>query len=441
MNPRFLYPLTGGAVLIVLLAGVFALNRQATFWIEGPAFREMLEKETAKGMHFGAAHYAPFTRVGVFGLATDSGMGEKGLKTIVSLKGNQVTGTFNPLGIFLKRWQIEFLHFDSGTVRLQKTEADPNAAAPPGRPWYLFFWPDRVYLKDIKVDDTDVLFKLRDKESGIYHTFLEITPNGRDFEYDAKGGTLKTPATPELNVEHVHLLIRKPRLYCRTLILGDDPAHPEQQVRVEGEAGLQKDRGIKLKVDFASLRVSPWLPENLRSHVLGHFNAHFDYASTDTGLETAQAQGDLAMVDGVLHDLKPIRTYIHATRSPDPGDLRLKVCRAHLRMDNGAIIAENIEIESEGIFRLSGTVRIAKDKTLSGELQLGLTAPYLNWLPTAQTAIFTRAEGPYHFTTVRLSGTSEKPQQDLSARVLKEVGHHPFVELKLFFNSAGDWFK
>jgi hypothetical protein len=83
---------------------------------------------------------------------------------------------------------------------------------------------------------------------------------------------------------------------------------------------------------------------------------------------------------------------------------------------------------------------MAKDKTLSGELQLGLTSPYLRWLPTAESAIFTRAEGGYHFTTIHISGTSQKPQQDLSARVLKEIGNHPFVALKLFFNGSGDLF-
>jgi hypothetical protein len=334
---------------------------------------------------------------------------------------------------------MEFLHFDTGTVWLQKTEGTPNAQKPPGLPWYLFFWPNRVYLKDITCDDAKVLFKLQDKESGIYDTFLEITPNGRDYEYDAKGGTFKTPQTPVLNVEHIHLLVRKPRLYCQTLILGDDLAHPGEQLRVEGEAGLQQDRGIKVKVDIDSLNVSPWLPEKMRGHLLGKMNGHIDYTSKGTGLETAAADGNLAVMNGTLHDWKAIKLYVDATKSPDPGDVPLKVCQAHIRMDQGAVVAENIEIESEGVFRVEGNVRLEKDKTLSGELQIGLTSPYLHWLPSAETTIFTREEGTYHFTTVHLSGTSTKPQQDLSSRLLKEIGNNPFVAVKLFFNSSQDW--
>jgi len=91
---------------------------------------------------------------------------------------------------------------------------------------------------------------------------LYITPNGRDFEYDARGGELKTPITPHLEVWHGHVLVRKPRIYCSEFVLGDDAAHPEQQVRIQGDAGLQEDHSINLQVDLMALRVSPWCRKN-----------------------------------------------------------------------------------------------------------------------------------------------------------------------------------
>jgi len=436
MGRRLRLPSAGGAVLVALLVAAFLLNFAVTRVMEGPGFHSMLEKETAKGLHLQVALYGPITRVGVFGMRDDWGAGQKGAKTIVALKADQITGTFNPLGIFLKRWQIQFLHFASGTVWLQKTEAKPNEPKPPGQPWYLFFWPDRVYLNDIKVDDANVLFQLQNKESGLHDTFLEITPNGRDFEYDARGGTFTTPDTPRLNIEHIHLLVRKPKLSCPTLVLGDDPAHPEQQVSIHGEAGLQQDRSIQVAADFMSLNVSPWLPEKMSANVLGHFSGHVDYTSTGTGLETAKASGHLTLADGVVHDLKAFRTYIAATKSPDPGDLKLNVCQADVKLEQGAISVENVQVESKDVFRLEGRASIAKDKTLSGELDLGVTSPYLKWLPTAESVIFTHVDGPYHVAVIHLSGTSKKPQQDLSPRIAKELEKHPFVALKLFFNST-----
>jgi hypothetical protein len=429
-------PLIGGVILIVVLAAAWAGNRFLTSAVEGPKFRASLEKETAKGMHFESAQYAPFVRTGLFSVRSDSGEGNKGFKTIESLRGEDVSGAFNPLGVFLRRWQMQYLHFTHGVVRIQKTEGDPNAKPPPGLPWYLFFWPDHVYLKDVTCDHADVLFKLKDQDSGIHDTFLEITPNGRDFEYDARGGTFTTPDTPRLNIEHIHLLVRKPRLDCQALVLGDDPAHPGEQVSVTGEAGLQQDRGIKVKADFTSLQVAPWAPEKLRPHLRGQFNGHLEYQSTGTGLETATAQGHLALANGVISNLKAIRIYIAATKSPDPGDIPLDVCETDVALDQGAVKLDKVTIESHGIFRMSGNLRVAKDKTLSGEMELGLTDEYLRWLPALEKDIFTRQDGPYHFTTIHLSGTSAKPQQDLSSRLTSELARHPFVALKLFFNSS-----
>ena len=111
-----------------------------------------------------------------------------------------------------------------------------------------------------------------------------------------------------------------------------------------------------------------------------------------------------------------------------------------LEWKEGSIVAKNIDIESDGVFKVTGTVTIQKDKSLTGELELGLTNPYIAWLPELKTDIFYRADGDYHMTTVHVSGTAKKPQQDLAPRVTQEISKHPFVALKLFFNSASEWF-
>ena len=98
----------------------------------------------------------------------------------------------------------------------RKTDAKPGEPkGPPPIPWWAIFWPYRVQLEDVKCDDADVLFKLQEKESGIYHTFLEITPNGHDFEYDGKGRPLQnaddaaaeSPACPPAHPQASALLL------------------------------------------------------------------------------------------------------------------------------------------------------------------------------------------------------------------------------------------
>ena len=424
-----------GVGAVILIFGLGAMNQKATELIGGDGFREMLDKETSKGMHLEAT-YAPLTRDGWLGMRTDSFHGEKGEKTIVSMDAHGVTGWFNPLGIGFRRWQVNDIQIKSGTVKLQKTEPKPGEPKGPSPiPWWAIFWPYRVYLEDVKVDDADVLFDLQKKESGIYHTFLEITPNGRDFEYDGRGGTFKTPMTPELNLQHVHLLVRKPRLYCPVFILGDDPAHPEEQMSVHGEAGLQDDRSMDISAKIDSMQVAPWVPERTRPYVRGQMSGNLKYHSSGTGLETAEATGNLSVANAVLHDLPLVKEYVRLTACPNPGDLNLKVCQTDIHYDKGAITAEHLQIECPGVFKLEGSVTMAKDKNLSGEFRLGLTEPYTKWLPTAQTAIFTDPDGDYRSTVIHISGTSERPKQDLSGRVMKEIEKSPMTELKLFFRA------
>ena len=439
MQKRFVV-IAGSVAVVILLTGAVFINGWITSWVESPRFQDMLDRETSKGLKLKGS-YASFHRVGIFGLRTDSFIGTEGEKTIVTLQAQDISGIFNPLGVALHRWEIDSVHIRSGSVMLQKTEAEPGASKRvPWPPWWGLFWPYRVHLADVKVDDANIFWKLRDKESGIYDSRLEITPNGRDFEYDVHGGEFKTPVTPYLEVVHAHVLIRKPRLYCSEFILDDDAAHPEQQLRMEGDAGLQEDRSVRLRIDLAALKIAPWLPEKLRAHVEGLVSGHFDYTSSGTGLETGKGVGKISIANGILHGLPPVHQYVVVTGSLDPGEMALKICHADLRWEAGAISAENIEIECDGVFRLTGTITIAANQALSGQVEFGLTDPYLHWLPTARTAIFTRDEGPYHFTTIHFSGTAKKPEQDLSARVAHEVGKSPLLALKLFFNQAGEWF-
>lgn len=433
--------LIGEALMVLTLGAAFPiLNGRITTWVDSPGFLVMLNRETSKGLKL-EGHYSSIHRVGWLGMQANSFTGTNGLKTIVSLQANAISVMFNPWGTVLRRWEIDSIHIKSGSVMLQKTKVSVNVEKQfPSPPWWALFWPDRFYLTDVRVDDANILWRLRNKESGIYHTFLEITPKGRDFEYDARGGELKTPVTPNLEVQYAHVLVRKPRLYCSEFLLGDDTAHPERRLRAQGDAGLEEDRSIHLQVDLTALRVSPWMPEKLRHHVRGLVSGHLEYASLDTGLDTATGHGHLTVANGVLYGLAIVHRYVTLTGSPDPGDMALKVFQADVRWREGAITVENLKMECEGVFRLEGTITISKDQALGGEIELGLTDPYLQWLPTATQTIFTRDEGPYYFTTVHLSGTVDDPEQDLSSRLAKEAEKSPMVELKLFFNQVSEWF-
>jgi hypothetical protein len=91
-----------------------------------------------------------------------------------------------------------------------------------------------------------------------------------------------------------------------------------------------------------------------------------------------------------------------------------------LRMDAGGIHLDNLQLEAKGRLMLRGSMSIAADQTLSGELQLGLT-PALALAD--DSGRLHRAFGPahdgYRWVTVKLSGTASKPRDDFQQALLE----------------------
>src|ERR1043166_9970921 len=210
-----------GAVLVGIVfagaAGLAIVNPRLTRYVESDAFRVELEKATAKGLHFPAGKYAPIRRTGLLTVASDGFRAQGGRKAITALDTHEITATFNPLGVFLRRWQLNEVHIQSGEVGIQTYEPKPEPS--PSKPWYHVFLPRRVYLRRVWTDPVDVTWRFRNEKGGFFGTRLLIRPHGRDFDYEANGGVMKLALIPDLPLRHTHLLITKKLLSVSALDL------------------------------------------------------------------------------------------------------------------------------------------------------------------------------------------------------------------------------
>ncbi len=103
---------------------------------------------------------------------------------------------------------------------------------------------------------------------------------------------------------------------------------------------------MRLKIEPAAVKVAPGLLEKRRAHIEGQASGHFDYTSTGTGLETRHGDGDISFA----------------------GPMSAR---------GQAQSRRKIEVECDGVFRLTGTLTIAADQALSGQVKFGLPHPYL----------------------------------------------------------------
>ncbi|MEY2492573.1 MAG: hypothetical protein QOH24_1524 [Verrucomicrobiota bacterium] len=417
-------------------AGIGLLNQWLTGYVESDRFRAELEKETAKGLHFPSSHYTAIHRTGFLTAVAARFQADHGRKALRAMDAHGITAAFNPLGIFLRRWQLDEIHIDSGEVGIQTYEPKPEPSPP--KPWFHIFLPDRVYLKHVDSEPADITWQLRGQKCGFFDTRLVITPHDRDFNYQATGGTLKMVLLPNLELRDTHLLITKTLLTLYDLDLqsrSDTAGH----IHADGTAGTGEDRRVNFTIRFEQLPIAEWLPTNWNDHVAGAAFGNVAWHGKNPKIESSAGEGELRVEHGRIVELELLRKLAALTGHESMERLDLDECSAQVRWAYPKLQIKKILLEEKGKFRLTGDVTVER-KSVRGTVELGVAPTYLDWLPKADEIFPRRREG-YLWTTVHLFGTTDAPEQDLSPRITEAIKESPGAALKLLFRQVSDWLK
>jgi hypothetical protein len=427
------------AVAILLTVGTIGLawlNPQLTHCVESDRFRAELEKETAKGLHFPEGQYAPIHRQDFLTAASDRFQADTGRKALRAIDAHGITARFNPWGVFLRRWQLDDVHIDSGEVEIQTYTPSPEPS--PAKPWFHVFLPRRVYLKQVEANPADVTWRFRDEKGGFFGTRLVITPHGRDFNYQASGGTLKMALIPNLQLRATHLLITKKLLTLYNLDL--QPSEDATgNIHAQGTAGTSEDRSVDFNFNLERIPVEDWLPKQWRDHVRGKASGKIRWRGKNPKLESSTGEATLRVDGGRIIELPFLENLATITNERTLEQLTLSDCSFALTWNYPRAEIKNIAIEEKGKFRAEGAIQVEK-KALSGAIELGVARHLLDWLPKPEE-VFPREHDGYLWTTVHLSGTTDAPQQDLSPRIMEVLKENPGAALGLLLRQFGEWLK
>ncbi len=419
----------------LLLAGALALaflNPRLTTYVESATFRAEMAKATAKGLHFPSGRYEPIKRTGFLTAGTNGFTAQEGRKALRSLDAHGIQAKFNPWGVFLRRWQLDEVHIAGGEVGIQVYEPKPDPS--PAKPWYHVFLPQRVYLKRVESEPADVTWRLRGERAGFFGTRLLITPHGRDFNYQATGGTLKMALIPDLPLRDTHLLITKTRLTLYNLDLQSGEAG---RIHAEGTAGTRDDKSVDFKIAFERLPIAEWLPASWKEHIAGAASGRIEWRGPNPKLEQSEGEATFRLDDGRLVRLPFLEKLAGLTGEKEFERLTLEECSAEVAWDFPNVKIKQLALEDREKFRAEGAITIDQ-KRLDGAIELGVARPLLGWLPQAE-AVFSRERDGYLWTTVHLSGTLAAPEEDLSPRIMEAIKSDPGTAVKLFFRQLGEW--
>ena len=423
--------------LIAVLAGVLIFfSPLTTRYIQSDAFRAAMEDETAKGLHFSSGHYSPIRRMGALVAESEGFQASNGERALKSLYAHGITARFNPWGVFVRQWRFSDVHLESGEVAIQIYEANPEAIKP--KPWFSIFLPNRVFLKHIESERSDITWQFRGERAGFFGTQLLITPHGPDFEYFASGGRLKMALVPELDLRRAHILITKTLLTIYDVDLASD-SRGEASIHAQGNAGLGKDKSVDLKANADRIPIHAWLPAQWKRTLSGNAFGEVHWSGENPKLESSFGDGALRVREGRIRNLPLLNKLAELARNKSFEYLQLNDCSLSFTWRYPKIDIKDIAIEERGKFRIEGEIAINR-RALRGTLRLGLTRRYLDWLPNPEE-VFNRQQSGYLWTTVHLSGTIDEPKQDLSPRIVELFKESPGAYLGLLFRQFENWLK
>ncbi len=407
-----------------------------THYIESNAFRAAMENETAKGLHFPRSRYSAIRRTSAFTAQSESFEARNGEKAMKSLDGRGITATFDPLGVFVRQWRFTDVRVQSGDVEIQIYEAHPEAVAP--KPWFAIFLPSKVYMQRIETPQANITWRFRGERAGFFGTQLLITPHGPDFEYVATSGKLKMPLLPDLDLRRAHLLITKALLTIYDIELASNSGSAES-IHAQANAGVGKDKSVDLRANFNQVPIRAWLPAEWKEHLAGSASGDLHWAGKDPKLESSSGEGSLRVSSGRIDNLPVLEKLAELAQKKSFEHLALNDCSFRFGWKYPKVDIEDIAIEEKGKFRIEGEMSFER-RRLHGMIRLGLTREYLDWLPNPEE-VFSRKQGGYLWTNVRLFGTIDEPGQDLSPRIIELFKQSPGAYLRLLFRQFEGWLK
>lgn len=145
-----------------------------------------------------------------------------------------------------------------------------------------------------------------------------------------------------------------------------------------------------------------------------------DFVARHGGGRTS-ASGRLTLENGVLTALPVLdvlAAYIDTRRFRT---LALTEAQTDWRWDDGVLVFDGIVLASESQIRVEGRLTV-RGNELDGDLLLGLAPGTLAAVPGAETDVFEPGPRGMLWAPLRISGTIDKPREDLSDRMIAAAG-------------------
>lgn len=406
-------------LLIALIGcGIYGINALSR-WISGQGCRTTLQTMIGRTLQVEAS-LEP-VRLQWIGIAS-GGLHAKGTGAtpLREIEASDVQGKLKPSSLLNGLWRIKEISLGKLRLRLGGTSSPSvpgtakaeDAALPfPIPKWF----PSVVVIDVISSPKSDLLIELPEgKVIELLDTRLEMRPDGAESSIEARGGTLRTPVLPDLELRTAR---------CRSTaaglrLTGADLTFPSGgTVRMEGMFPSDSP-GSSLRGTWEKVPVHALIPA-LEGKVTGTFHGSCDAAWDANGLHSVS--GTMQAVDVTLGNLPQLGQIADFTGMEQFRSVPLQEARGTYERLLDTTRWSDIVLESRGLLKLTGEATVKETGELSGNFRLGLTTAIVRTIPMAAQLLGANESEGFLWIPLKVGGTLDHPTDDLAPRLMTAV--------------------
>ncbi|HSP43815.1 MAG TPA: hypothetical protein VLO11_13155 [Luteolibacter sp.] len=412
--------MAAGLIVVCLVAAAVVLVAVRNY-LHSDAFRQLLSEKVsaAAGVEGG---FSPLRWDG-FSLDTDS-FAATGDGPVRELRVDGLHTEVAIGGVRRGVWDLRNSRARRLAVKLD-TRGPQDAADPPREPrptaedskqggWL----PRKVEVNGLALDEVSLEALTANGPLTARGMRLEVEKSGGPDSYRAviSGGTVTFPGErlPVLRLDRARIHAQPLGVFLTGLEAG---AWSAARLEADGEWDRATKR-LTLDGRVSDVKCEEILSEDWARRLNGKLSSDFVMRSAD---DRTAANGRLVLENGILTALPVLdvlAAYLDTSRFRT---LVLSEAHADWRWQDGEMVFGDIVFASESQIRLEGNL-VIRDRQLDGRFMLGVAPGTLSSVPGAETHVFTPGTRGMLWAPMRVTGTLDKPREDLSDRMITAAG-------------------
>lgn len=410
--------------LLLVIAGALFLNHFLARLVETEKLRTLISGKTGKELG-GSAGFLRLTAQGFNVESPGMLVTASPPRALRELRANHLSASLSLLELWRGKFRIEELsarhvqaaYGDEAARLVNRSEFSSPEMVPPLQTET----PLSVDIRKVSIARADLFWQDPKKDGGQIHD-VEVTcfPDGKNLVVHGKGGLFHQAKWPETRVANFKLYYAKPALRIdeSQLALGE-----RGTIDVRGEFKFEENASLDVQMKFEHCPIAPFLAKNNGDKIDGSFvgDAHLQKMVGNT--ESLSASGKITVEKAVVKNIAALEKAASFTGKQQLSPLHLDEVRGDYRWESQKLVVRDFRAEANHILCVRGTFNY-KEGEVDGNFELGVAPDIVAKFPGARQEVFTREEKDYLWTSVKVSGPLDHPNDDLKPRLISALEKH-----------------